>query len=188
MTEMAHDDAALAQGGGQTRSVFGGVPREHEIRSRRQHFKTQRLQARRHPRPGFDHGLASLLKVLCIFQCRHCAGRCQAINGVGVETVLYAVQPVDELGAAHGEAYAQPGQRTRLGEGLHDQQVVIARDQAHGRFTAEIHIGLVDYDDGVGVARDDALDLGQAECAARGGIGVRENDGAGLPAGTRQTG
>ncbi|MNI22014.1 hypothetical protein D3C73_755590 [compost metagenome] len=130
--------------------------------------------------------MARLLKVLCIFQCRHCAGRCQAIDGVGVETVLYALESVDKLGASHREAHAQPRQRTRLGQRLYHQQVVVARDQSHRGFTAEVHIGFVHHHNRVWVGRHDTLNVGQAHGSARRRIGIREDDGACLPICARQ--
>jgi len=36
-------------------------------------------------------------------------------------------------------------QRTRLGEGLDDQEIVMARDERHGALGAEIDISLVDH-------------------------------------------
>jgi len=59
---------------------------------------------------------------------------------------------------ADRKADAQTGQRAGFGQGVDDQQVVIALDQRNGRSAAEVDIGLVDDNDRVGVGLQDLLD------------------------------
>ena len=69
----------------------------------------------------------------------------EEIQRVGVEGILDPLQPLYQHSAAHGHPHPQAGQRPRLGQGLHHQQVVVVTDQGRGRLAPKIDIGLVNY-------------------------------------------
>jgi hypothetical protein len=74
------------------------------------------------------------------------AGNRQAIERVRVEAVLDAFERLDQVALADRVADPQAGQRTRLGEGVHDQQVRVAIDQRNRRLAAEVDVGFIDDD------------------------------------------
>ncbi len=61
---------------------------------------------------------------------------------------------------------------------MDDQQVVVLIDQRNGAFAAEIDIGFIDDHHRIRIAVQDLLDGVERQEAARGGVGVGENDAA----------
>ncbi len=144
---MPDNDALLPQFGGNPGRVVLRVTGEDEVGGRRQHLESLALQLLDQRLTAVDHLLAGALEVLAIFESGRRADNRQAIQRVGVEAVLDPLQRFDQIRMSNGEAHPQPRQRTRLGQGLRDEQVRITLHQTDGGFATEIDIGLIDHND-----------------------------------------
>jgi len=87
--------------------------------------------------------MTGFLEILAILECGSRTGNRQAIERVGVEAVLDPFQGFDQIRMADGKADPQTGQRTRLGQGLADQQVRVLIHQRDSALAAEVDIGLI---------------------------------------------
>ena len=94
------------------------VAGEDEVRRRGQHFKPQRFEFGDKFFAAGDDGLPCALEPFAIFQRSHGAGEGEAVERVGVEAVLDALQRFDEVGVTDGETDAQAGKRATFREGL----------------------------------------------------------------------
>ena len=130
------------------------------------------------PRPG-RHDLApGLLKI-----CRVPHGRLpcrlgQPVQGVGVEGVLHAVYPSDQVLAAQGVADPHPRQGPGLGHGADHQQVGILVDELHSGLGPEVGVGLVYQHRRCRVVLHDPPDVRQRQGPARGCVGVADHRAA----------
>ena len=163
LPEVPHQHAALAQRGGELRrrgGRDGGRRRSSPTRagprsraSARPRASASRLAMMR-PRVSWNHASSSIAATAPAMG--------EAIERIGVEAVLHPLQRLDQRPLADREADSQAGQRARLGEGLDDQQIVVARHQRHGALGAEVDIGLVDHHQLVRMLGDQRLDLRRA--------------------------
>ncbi len=151
---------------------------EDEVGCRWQHLEAQRRHRGNHCLATGDHLLASLLEVFTILERRGGAGNGDAIQRIGVEAVLDALQRLDQIRMPNRQTNAQTGQRTRLGQRLGHQQVRIAIDQCNGRLAAEIDVGLVHQHHGIGIGLQQSLDGVQTQHTSGGCVGVGEDDAA----------
>ena len=69
--------------------------------------------------------MACLVEPCVVFDGGGGARLCDAVQRIGVETVLDALQRIDQWPLANGIADPQARQRARLGQGVDDQQIVV---------------------------------------------------------------
>ncbi len=175
---MTHQDAPLAQCRLQRGAFVRRVACEHEVGARRKDLETQRMQPCRHRLALGDHGCAAAFEPAGVLHRGNRGRDRQPVQRVGVEAVLDPLEGFDQPRVAHGIADPQAGQRTRLRERPHDQQLRETPDQSDRRFAAEIDVGFVDQHDRVGVGFEQPLDLSQCQQTAGGRIGIGQHDAA----------
>ena len=102
----------------------------------------------------------------------------QQVQRVGIERVLHPLQALDQRRITEREADPQAGQRARLGQRLHDQQVVEVPHQGDGRFAAEVDVRLIHHDHAVSMARQQLTQRRQAQQQPGWRIGIGQDDAA----------
>ncbi|PAV93412.1 hypothetical protein WR25_17472 [Diploscapter pachys] len=147
------------------------MPGKDKVRRRRQHFEPTRHQLRNQHLPAVDNLAAGLIEILTVVERRRRPDNRHAIQRIGVEAILDPLQRLDQVGMPHRQANPEPRQRTRLGQGLGHQQVVIAINQADGRFATEIDVGLIDNHHRIPVGLQQLLDRLKRQQAAGRRIG-----------------
>ncbi len=113
--EVADDDVFFAQGFGEFAGIALWVAGEDEVGGGGQDFKAQGGHFCGQLLAGGDNRCAGLLEVGFVFYRRHCANNRQAVEGIGVEAVLDALQGFDQGRVADGVADAQAGEGARFG-------------------------------------------------------------------------
>ena len=172
LLEVAHQHAPRLQPFVHGAAGDRPVPRKHKVRLGRQHKKTAFCKFPRQPFALGDDERVLLLIIGAVGNGGGAHRLADAVDGVRIEAVAAAFQPVDEGGAAHGVAAAHARQRISLGKGLDHEQVLVAVHEGHGAFIIKRHVRFV-YDDGaVGVAAHEDLDLCPRDADARGGVWV----------------
>jgi len=111
LLEVAHDDGARAQCGGELCGIVPGVARKDEVGGRGQHLEAQRAQALDQRRACGDDLATAFLKMRLVLHRGQRAGQRQAVERVGVEAVFHAFQPLDQRRLPDGVAHAQAGER-----------------------------------------------------------------------------
>src|SRR5260221_463408 len=124
--KISHDDAAPAQLCRQFRAGVPGVTDKHEVRSRGDDVEIQFLETGNQALAAFDDPAPGIFEIGLILHCRHGTRLGEAIQRIGIETVLHPVQGLDKIRMAYRVTDAKPGKRTRLGQGMRHQQVGIA--------------------------------------------------------------
>ncbi len=155
------------------------MTRKHEVGSRRQHVEAERGQAANQVLAAGHHCQPGLVKMRLVLDRRGSADDRHAVQRIGVEAVLDPFQRRDQVRMTDRKADPQPGQRARFGQGLHHQQVRVARHQRDRAVAAKVDIGLVHDHHAVGLAGHQPFHLGQRQQAAGRGVRIRENDAAG---------
>ena len=158
---MAHDDALLPQALSKRRTTVLRVASKEEIGRRRQTVEAAQGELLVEPVTLADYLFTALLEPCLILECGHTGGDSQAIQRIGIEAVLDAVQTINQRLIAHGQTDTQTGQGTGLGQGLGDQQIRVAVDQADGRIATEVDVGFVNHHQGFCIGLQETLDIAQ---------------------------
>jgi len=175
--EMPHQHAALAKPGGEIRAAVAAMAREYEIRHGRQNLEAQLREGADQRLPTSHDAFAGLLKPCIVGDRRNRAGDGEAIKGVGVEAVLHPFQRVDQRPLANGKANSQSSERPRLGEGLDDQEIVVARDERYRAFGAKVDVSLVDNHQLVRMFGHQRFDRFARKPNAGGSVRIGQQDG-----------
>eukprot|EP01136_Pigoraptor_vietnamica_P029252 Opistho-1_new@8200 len=186
LLEMPHQHRTLAQQGGQFGRIVLRVAREHEVGLRRQHLEAQVLELQAQAFARVDDLVACLAEPRLVVERGHGASGRQPVDRVRIEAVLDPHQRVDEVRLPAGETDAQAGQRARLGQRLHHEQVRIPTDQRQRTLAAEIDIRLVDQHDAIRARRKQLFDARQRLADAGRRVRVGDDDAAAALAGAHR--
>ena len=177
---MAHQDAPLAQSGGQRGRVVLRMAHEQEVGGGRQHLEAEAGQFAGQPFAAGHHPAPGLVEPLAVAHRGGGAHQRQPVQRIGVETVLHPAQAFDQRRLADREADPQAGQRARLRQRLRHQHIRVGVDQRDRRLAAEIDVGFIDHHRRIRQRRGQACDVGQRQQAAGGCVRIGEDDRAGL--------
>src|SRR6185436_12356437 len=87
-----------------------------------------------------DDAFTRLLKPCIVLDGRDCTRDGEAIKGIGIETVLHPLQRLDQGALANGKSDSQSGQGARFGQGLNDEQIIVAGNKRNRALGAEVDI------------------------------------------------
>ncbi len=107
-------------------AVWAGWRAKMKLALDGQHVEAEPHQVRRQPLAAGDHFRAAFLEPGLVLVGGDGAGLGEAVERIGVETVLHALQRVDQVARPDGDADAQTGQRAGFRQRVRDQQVGIA--------------------------------------------------------------
>src|SRR5471032_85458 len=108
--EVAHDHGTRAQARRQLRRIVLRMVGKDKIGLRRQDLEAHSGQFKRQLFAAVDHGLPRLLEIDFVTERRHGAGQRQAVQRIGIETVLDPLQRFDQVRVAQRETHAQTSQ------------------------------------------------------------------------------
>ena len=169
---MADEHPPLAQAGVDLLSAPLGMASEEEVGARGQHGKAQLFQRAGEAGALGDDARRRFGVVSGVGDGGGAHRLTDAVDGIGIEAVAAALQPLDQPAAADGVAAADARQRIALGKGFDDEQIFIHFGQRHGALPEEGHVRLVKDDHAPRVGGDEGLDLREGDADARGCVGV----------------
>ena len=134
-----------------------------EVRGRGRHLKTLLAQGAGKPLATLDNPPAAGLEPFPIGVGGQRGALRDPVQGITVKTVFHALQGGYKRRRAQGQTHAQPGQRARLGQGLHDQQIGVIGEQGQRALPAEVDVGLIDKQQTLRRLAQKFLDLGKGQ-------------------------